>query len=443
MPIFTLMQDTATGQGYHLAELLKHYHSFRDTFLEWTAALDQSQGQKVGVYQRSLIAWYEARIRSRHPYVGDIWLYLQTAALRYFEGAVDPTATDQLLAAVAPVQDPKDFLPAGVQLNDEQITMHRLLKELGSNCRELLLLGYYHRIGDGRLAEILELSGRQDAAERRRKCLLMVREGWTSAGLYQGGTPASPDQLALIDAYLRDELEVSAQWEVDALRASEPAVRDAIQRREDWSGALQLLGRQDLMEVLQREEAHYRAKPKSKTSIKMPQPSLRLPGLTVNLQNLVIGGLALALAAVAYLTFFDAPQNQRLYNRYYEPAPALTRLSTADPIERELAEMLEPYARGRYREAYEELLPAAPAYPAAPLYLGVCALELEDPNRALDWFGQMQPGDPYYEVADWYRALAYLLSGRRGAAETVVLDIARTEGHPYREKAERLLDDLD
>ena len=176
------MQDAATRQGYHLAELLKHYHSFRKTFLEWTTDLDQSQSRKVSVYQRSLIAWYEARIRSRHPYVGDVWLYLQTAALHYFEGEVDPTTTDQLLAAVAPVQDPKDFLPAGVQLNDEQITMHRLLQELGSSCRELLLLSYYHRIGDGRLAEILDLSGRQDAAERRRRCLLMVREGWTSAG---------------------------------------------------------------------------------------------------------------------------------------------------------------------------------------------------------------------------------------------------------------------
>jgi hypothetical protein len=80
-------------------------------------------------------------------------------------------------------------------------------------------------------------------------------------------------------------------------------------------------------------------------------------------------------------------------------------------MEKDLKDILYYYDRQDYRSAYEELLPVAQAYPAAPLYLGVCALALEQPNRALEWFEQIPTNGYYHPFSEWYEALAFLAEG--------------------------------
>ena len=105
-------------------------------------------------------------------------------------------------------------------------------------------------------------------------------------------------------------------------------------------------------------------------------------------------------------------------------------------------EILAPYRQAKFEQAYEDLLPAADVYEEAPLYLGVMAIELDQPQRALQWLRKIGPDDEYYETASWYRVLAYLQADNMAAAESEAIDISGQSGHLFRENAVRLLDEF-
>jgi len=137
----------------------------------------------------------------------------------------------------------------------------------------------------------------------------------------------------------------------------------------------------------------------------------------------------------------SAPQNKSVAN--FEPLPNFfNRMAPRDAYEEDLKRILYYYDRGDYNTAYDELLPVAQAYPAAPLYLGVCALALKQPTRALEWLEQIPRGSFYHPYAEWYEALAYLAEGNSIAAETVLEEIRETPGHPYRGKAGEVLGEI-
>ena len=117
------------------------------------------------------------------------------------------------------------------------------------------------------------------------------------------------------------------------------------------------------------------------------------------------------LAWLAYDTFGEASPD-RLVTDYFAPYPNV--FDTAPPTteaERDLQRILYDYDRKNYAAAYDELLPVADYYPAAPLYLGVCALALNDPQRARQWLARVKADSAYRDAADWYDALATLALG--------------------------------
>ncbi|MEL7375375.1 MAG: hypothetical protein AAFN65_00340 [Bacteroidota bacterium] len=436
------MTDAAIDQGYYLAELRQHYHSFRNPFLEWLSALDLDHQGKIDVFRRSLLAWYEARLRSRNPYTGDVGLYLQVASIHFLEGSIDPSETDRLLAADAPVQDPRDFMPASIQLDDAQAAMYQQMDSWQSPCRDLLMASYYHGIGDGSLANAYDLSERETAKMRRLACLQAVRDSWTSAGLQSAQFQATPQQQLLIDAYMRDELGTESRWELDTLMASEPAVRHAIQMREDWAKAIRVLGRKDTLGILEKEELVFQKGKKKAKAKALNLPKYRLPAVSLNLQNILIGILSVVLAAMVVQTFAGGTKTNKLFTRHYQPLAAPRDLTPSDMNQQELVEILAPYRQEQFRQAYEDLLPAAEAYDEAPLYLGVIAIELEQPQRALQWLRKVRPDNEYYETASWYRVLAYLQAGSLAAAESEAIDIAGQTGHLFASNANRLLEEF-
>ncbi|MEM6394820.1 MAG: hypothetical protein AAF741_00635 [Bacteroidota bacterium] len=436
------MTDAAIKQGFYLAELRQHYHSYRDPFLQWLSVTSLDQERKIDVFRRSLLAWYEARLRRRNPYEGDTGLYLQVAAIYFLEGAVDGSETERLLAADVPDQDPRDFMPMTIRLDDTQALMYQQMESWNSPCKDLLMAAYYHGIGDDSLAEAYELSDRESSRERRLACLQGVREMWTSAGLLSAQYRATPEQQILVDEYMRNELDTESRWEVDNLKATEPAVRQAIQRREDWAKAMRVLGRKDTLEILEKEEQVYHRSVEKARIKSLDLPKYRLPKVGLNVQNILIGALTILLGIMLYQTFLGGTRSSKLFDRYYQPLAAPRDLNPTDIDQQELLEMLEPYRRGQYQEAYNELLPGAQAYDEAPLYLGVIALELEQPQRALQWFRKVDSESGYYETASWYRVLAHLQAGNTVSAESEAIDIAGRPDHMFARNAAQLLDEF-
>lgn len=444
-----------TNEGQHLAALTRHFHELRGPFLQWAEPYRQANDVMLGHLRRALIGWYEARIDPTEPYTGGVKTYVERVASLYLSGkinqavaAADRMPIDELGTPEA--QNPLRHLPRPIPLNGTQQLMLTQFKALGQSCRDLLLMTDYHRLSTARVAELIGQEGRVEAAEDRRdRCLLMVREAWQTGGITDPSRTPSPVDEDLIDRYYAGQLGVAERWDVEARRPADAVFRRAMELREDWAGVVAVAGRQGLMEILLREESKYAEKrptapaaapevklsPRRKGGIQLGK--VELP----NLQTIVAILLFACFGWLAWTTFGPtAPQRRSVDN--FEPFPNIfDRMAPRDAAEEDLQRILYYYDRGDYRTAYDELLPVAPAYPAAPLYLGVSALALGQPTRALQWFEKIPRGDYYRPFAEWYEALAYLAEGNQMAAEQLLQDIAETAGHPYRARASKLIND--
>lgn len=435
------MQDFATGQGYYLAELVKHYHELRAPYLKWAEATFSSKSQAVAIYQKSLLAWYESRIQQEDPYTGDVMLFLQAATAGY-TNTLDAFRSEWAEQGFATLrQNPITFLPRGIHLQPHQQQMLSAFRDMDQEVKDLLLLSYYHQLSDHRIHKVLNVGkDAADATRQRRRCLRLLRDDWQKIGLLDKSLHASPEQQEVVDRFLRGELAVAQRWEVEARRTNDALFRESLQLREDWQDCLRLVGRQDTLETLKSEEKTF--EPKVKLEPKRMIRSFNFGWL----QTSLLVALAGILMYLLYTTFGPTDEKE-LFTAYFRPFPNITQVNNSDkkpdPLEAELDEMLIPYDRKDYRTAYDELLPAATAYPSAPLYLGVCALALNQPQRAIDWLNHYLPGDKYHPYSRWYISLAYLAQDRRNAALDELVEIASISGHPYEAPATRLIEALE
>jgi tetratricopeptide (TPR) repeat protein len=442
-----------TNEGQHLAALTRHFHELRGPFLQWAEQYRQANAVMLGHLRRALIGWYEARIDPTEPYTGEVKPYVKQVAGLYFSGKINSAvaAADRMPIAVLGIPEthnPLNHLPRPIPLNGTQQLMLAQFKELGQSCRDLLLMADYHRLSAARVAELIGQEGRMEAAEDRRdRCLLMVREAWQAGGITEPVRTPGPVDEALIDDYYAGQLGVAERWDVEARRPVDAVFRRAMELREDWAGVVAVAGRQGLMEILLREEAKYATKrptapaaapevklsPRRKGGIQLGK--IELP----DLQTIVAVLLFCCFGWLAWTTFGPAaPQSRSVDN--FEPFPNIfDRMAPRNAAEEDLQRILYYYDRRDYATAYDELLPVAQAYPAAPLYLGVSALALGQPTRALDWLEQIPRGDYYRPFAEWYEALAYLAEGNQQAAEQTLREVTETRGHPYGVRAGQLL----
>ena len=447
-------------QGYYLAELPRHFHELRATYLEWAKTFGQPAAVGLAHYRRALIGWYEAVKHPTDAYTGEVYHYVTTAADVYFSGehrrVVEAMEGNELAQASDTFgANPLNHLPQPIALSETQQLMLRQFHELGKRCRELLLLADYHDLTPGRIAEALDMDGRVDEVQReRRKCLLLVRERWQATGILDPVIVPSPQDEQLIDRYYDGKLDMTERWEVEARRPSDSVFRQAMELREDWMEVITVAGRQDLMETLQREENRYAEKvvapppspaPAAPPRVRLSRRKTRLErGIgALDFWSVIAVAVLLAFGYVAYTTFGTGPTGNALFEEYFEPldSPFVRRVPETED-ERDFDRMLYYYERGDYATAYDEMLPAAEVYPGAALYLGISAMALGDHQRAQDWLARVERTDPYYAYAEWYEALGALARDRTPSASAILEDIADRPGHPYRSRAAALLREL-
>jgi tetratricopeptide (TPR) repeat protein len=118
-----------------------------------------------------------------------------------------------------------------------------------------------------------------------------------------------------------------------------------------------------------------------------------------------------------------------------EPLPAVTTLVRADVAERgnDWSTAMERYAAGEWALAAGELTEFAAAHPddaLSRLYLGISALQNEDPERAARALDECveRADDLVLERALWYLAHAQLARGEVDAARTALERLAKLDG---------------
>ena len=392
------MQD-----GRHLAELLAHHRSYRTAYLDWAADHDYPEPAALHNYRRALVGWYETSMDPERPYRGDVLDYLTTVAAVYF-GQPRP-AEDVPLG-----DDPLHHLPPTITLDATGQRLLSRFESLPEDCRQLLLLADYHCLTPTALARALD----------------------------------TPDLATLHDQLEACRTRIGIDQSDNALH---------------WPAVITLASRKDLLRTLTKSPAP--AIPPPETPTTPTTSATPIPPTTQQRNNpppnnpprqqptpaILLAGLLFGVFLYLAYTTFGGTSTDSLYDRYFQPYPNIFAdrpPETED--ERDLQRILYYYDRGDYRTAYNELLPTAGAYPAAPLYLGVTALELDNPARAREWFDQIAADSPYRDAADWYGTLAQLAQGGApiaiGGAKTTVQRLANSPGHPYQTQAQQLLSDL-
>ena len=384
------MQD-----GRHLAELLAHHRSYRTAYLDWAADHDYPEPTALHNYRRALVGWYETSMDPEQPYRGDVLDYLTTVADVYFG---QPRSTEGVPLGDNPLQ----HLPPTITLDATDQQLLARFEALPEDCRQRLLLADYHRLTPTALARALD----------------------------------APDLATLHGQLEACRTRIGIDYPDNALH---------------WPAVITLAGRKDLLRTLTNSPApgfHLGPLPQmtqttSATPTTPPPSAPRTPQFVLPQPAILLAGLLFGVFLYLAYTTFGGTSTGSLYDRYFTPYPNIFADQPPETEdERDLQRILYYYDRGDYRTAYDELLPTAEAYPAAPLYLGVTALELDNPARAREWFDQLAADSPYRDAAEWYGALAQLAQGGAAGAKTTVQRLANTPGHPYQPEAQQLLSDL-
>jgi hypothetical protein len=422
------MSTEQAQDGHFLADLREVYHRYRAEFLAFAQAFPVAEADRIAAYRQALIAWYEAHLREGDDFSFDTQYYLQEAGTFFLaQGSGSAGA-----AAGTPAL--RDLIPARPELTDEQRAMRAQLSELGHTCRELLLLSYYHRLSDERIAEVLAIPEATLGVNRKRmQCVLMVNERLRNSGLVGRDNFVMDADEALLDRLARHAMTAAAERDLLARRQAEPRLSLAYRRWQRWLAALRAYGRAELDDLLRDEERQYAT-----------YDHATLPSGLVSWRGLVVAaGLLILIGVIAYGLAGPPPatvQVERYFSLY--PNIIVTTDNPNEPPDEYLARAFRAYENGDYAFAYREFADLLPVYPEARLYLGICALGQEQYDRAIGWFGEIAPGERYYAASQWYLALALLGDDREAAARALLNEIVTTGGHPFLRQSRALLDEL-
>lgn len=424
------MPTESPQDGHFLVDLLGTYHRYRDEFLAYAQAYPATEAERLLAYRQSLIAWYEAQLRAGDDFSYDTLYFLQEVGNYFLKNLGQPTASGSETPSPS-----VDLLPVQPELTDEQLAMRAQFSELGENCRELLLLSYYHHLGDERIAEVLAVPEAELGVNRKRmQCVLMVNERLRNSGLVSKDNFVMDADEALLDRYFRRAMNETAAAELQARRKVEPRLALAFRRWERWLAALRAYGAGELDDHLRQEERQYATFDRSTA----PRPPFS------NWQNFVVAaGLLIIIGVIAY-GLAGPPPDTLLVERYFTLYPNIIVPSDdpSEPPDQYLAGAFRAYDDGEFAAAYREFAELLPVYPEARLYLGICALGQEQYGRAINWFEEIAPGERYYAASQWYLALALLGNDQEPAATALLGEISETAGHPFLRQSRAVLEEL-
>lgn len=135
--------------------------------------------------------------------------------------------------------------------------------------------------------------------------------------------------------------------------------------------------------------------------------------------------------------------NDDLYAKHFEPYEDV--INVRGSTDQLLSEGMNAYNQKDYKKASDVLYRYVNANPSdlnAQFYLGISSIEAGKAGEGIRYLDNViEARGMLVEQAQWYLALAYLKEGDLTSCQRELKEID-VQGHDYRERAERLLEDL-
>lgn len=194
--------DLQTGLDSHYEELIAElklgntaglqevYEAYRDDFLSWAQARFRCPEQDaLDVYQELMLAFYEnARKGSIDQLRGKLRTYLfgigKYMLIQRYKTMRQVDTLDEVPPDLTAEQAAIDHQLAW---DDRREIMWQAIQALGDSCRDLLIMVYYHRIGQDIIAERLGYKNTDVVKSQKVRCMQKLRKHFR--------THFQPDQL--------------------------------------------------------------------------------------------------------------------------------------------------------------------------------------------------------------------------------------------------------
>ncbi|WP_421763106.1 hypothetical protein [Ekhidna sp.] len=151
------------------------------------------------------------------------------------------------------------------------------------------------------------------------------------------------------------------------------------------------------------------------------------------------------LLIISYLFIYDSPNANSIYTNFYEPYGVYEFGEVrGESLENNLEEeAFEAYKQGEYQEAYEKIkeLQNASDRIGYDLYAGICLMELERFEEALNMFDQIPESSKYIDIGTWYQALVLIKLERIGEASELLGELSNGKNGLAR-RSKEVLDQL-
>ncbi len=255
-----------------------------------------------------------------------------------------------------------------------------------------------------------------------------------------------------ISAYLRDELLPEEKMLFKKSLEQDPELLQEFQIHQDLFAQVEDNKGIDVSWDYDTEDirvlaTYFRSKEaeKLKKTIQKAQINFQTPKKTVVWKkNIILPLLVAASVAVFVLvyTFNSKSSTTEMYVKHseWEDLPSLTSRGGNN----KLAEGERLFVDKKYKESYAifETVPQKEQQPSVLIYLGLCALELDQLDKALHYFELLKNTDAIdSSKAYWYLALTYLKQNEKEKATNILQELV-LGNHYNNAKAIKLLDQL-
>lgn len=155
---------------------------------------------------------------------------------------------------------------------------------------------------------------------------------------------------------------------------------------------------------------------------------------------LIAAGIALIIVVGGFFLFqtLSMAPGEKLFLAYYEPMETGSlNQGGENPM---LAKALSAFENQEYEQAavFLEELVLTEKSPTALLFLGLCHLELDRPEKAIPTFNRIPAESDFYQEGVWYEAMGFLKLNKLPEAKKL-LEISASNPNPHTEKAKEIL----
>lgn len=238
-----------------------------------------------------------------------------------------------------------------------------------------------------------------------------------------------------IENYLLGKLSISEKEAFEKAMKTNPTLKKEVQLQKDILGAVENMG--DLL-LLRRIETMSKEMDNERTIV--PPLTKKAPARRRFLY-LVSSAAAVLLLVVAYFSFFQVSPNERLFEQHFVAYELETLRSAGTDEERLFQQGAIAYEQKKYAAALIHFEKIIANNPEARMAAGICYLQTEQLDKALEQFQGLAPTTYKYQ-AQWYAALTSLKGDDMDNSKRLFRQLANSK-NPYTEQAKTILQNLE